>query len=68
MERAVSLLEPLKEASNKITRLYEELGWQAKSAADNQAALGLYHRYCAPINCMRCAIGNKIMKQNSSIA
>jgi hypothetical protein len=68
MERAVSLLETLKEASNKFTRLYEELGWQAKSAADNQAALGLYHQYCAPVRCMRCAIGNKIMKQNSSAA
>lgn len=68
MERAVSLLEQLKEASNQITRLYEELGWQARSAADNQAALGLYHLYCAPVNCLHCAIGNKIMKQNSPAA
>ena len=65
IEKAISLLEQLKEGSNKITRYYEALGWQARSAADNQAALGLYKHYCAPVNCMRCAIGNKIMKQNS---
>ena len=68
IERAISLLEQLREGSNKITRLYEDLGWQAKSAADNQAALGLYKHYCAPVNCMRCAIGHKIMKQNSFAA
>ncbi|GAA4440299.1 DUF2851 family protein [Pontibacter saemangeumensis] len=66
IEKAVSLLEQLREGSNKITRFYQELGWQARSAADNQAALGLYKKYCAPVNCMRCAIGHKIMKQNSS--
>nr|WP_262918123.1 DUF2851 family protein [Pontibacter sp. E15-1] len=68
IEKAVSLLEKLKEGSNKITRLYEELGWQSKSAADNQAALGLYKRYCAPVHCMRCAVGNKIMRQNRPTA
>ncbi|MFD3000833.1 DUF2851 family protein [Pontibacter toksunensis] len=68
LEKAVSLLEELKEESNRITRHYEELGWQAKSAADNQAALSLYKRYCGPVNCMQCAIGNKVMKQSSSAA
>lgn len=64
LDKAVNLLEKVKEASNRITRQYEELGWKAASAADNQAALGLYKRYCQPVNCLRCAIGNKIMKQN----
>lgn len=65
-EKAITLLEQLKEESNKYTRLYEELGWQAKSAADNQAALGLFRFYCEPVNCMQCGIGNKIMKQRAS--
>ncbi|WP_299703807.1 DUF2851 family protein [uncultured Pontibacter sp.] len=64
LDKAVDLLEKVKEASNRITRQYEELGWKAASAADNQAALGLYKRYCQPVNCLHCAIGNKIMKQN----
>lgn len=64
LDKAVELLEKVKEDSNRITRQYEELGWKAASAADNQAALGLYKRYCQPVNCLRCAIGNKIMKQN----
>lgn len=66
LEKAINLLEQLKEESNKYTRLYEELGWRAKSASDNQAALGLYKRYCHPVNCMRCAVGNKIMKQHKA--
>ncbi|MCC9167172.1 DUF2851 family protein [Pontibacter harenae] len=64
LEKAIALLEKVKEASNSITRHYEELGWQAKTAADNQAALGLYKLYCGPVNCLRCAIGNKILKQS----
>jgi hypothetical protein len=64
LDKAVDLLEKVKEAGNRITRQYEELGWKAASAADNQAALGLYKRYCQPVNCLRCGIGNKIMKQN----
>lgn len=64
LDKAVNLLEKVKEASNKVTRQYEELGWKATSAADNQAALGLYKIYCQPVNCLRCAIGNKIMKQD----
>ncbi|WP_018477271.1 DUF2851 family protein [Pontibacter roseus] len=68
LDKAVELLEKLKEASNRVTRQYEELGWKAASAADNQAALGLYQRYCQPVNCLRCAIGNKIMKQNTPTA
>ena len=65
LDKAVELLEKVKEASNRFTRQYEELGWKAASAADNQAALGLYKQYCQPVNCLRCAIGNKIMKQNT---
>ncbi|GAB3829490.1 DUF2851 family protein [Pontibacter rugosus] len=63
LDKAINVLEQLREDSNKYTRFYEELGWRAKTAADNQAALSLYKRYCHPVNCMRCAIGNKIMKQ-----
>ncbi|MBF9252434.1 DUF2851 family protein [Pontibacter sp. 172403-2] len=68
LDKAVSLLELVKEETNKVTRLYEELGWKTKNAAGSQAALGLYKYYCQPVNCMRCAIGNKIMKQNSATA
>ncbi|MBC5775197.1 DUF2851 family protein [Pontibacter sp. KCTC 32443] len=64
LEKAIELLEKVKEALNKITRLYEELGWKATSAADNQAALSLYQNYCQPVNCLQCAVGNKILKQN----
>lgn len=64
LDKAISLLEQVGEQSNKITRLYGELGWKAKTAADNQAALGLYKNYCQLVNCMHCAVGNKIMKQN----
>jgi len=64
LEKAIEMLEKVKEASNKITRLYEELGWKARTAADNQAALSLYKNYCQPVNCLQCAVGNKILKQN----
>ncbi|MHA6248901.1 DUF2851 family protein [Pontibacter sp. CAU 1760] len=68
LEKALTLLEQLKEACNTYTRLYEDLGWAIRSAADSQATLSLYVRYCNPVNCMRCAIGNKIMKQSTFVA
>ncbi|WP_439881706.1 DUF2851 family protein [Pontibacter sp. MBLB2868] len=68
LDKAIDVLEQLREESNQYTRKYEDLGWRAKSAADNQAALGLYKLYCAPVNCMHCGVGNKIMKQNSPAA
>ncbi|WP_187262741.1 DUF2851 family protein [Pontibacter beigongshangensis] len=68
LEKAVYLLEKVKEASNRITRQYEELGWKAVSAADNQAAIGLFQRYCQPLHCLRCAIGHKILKQSPATA
>ncbi len=65
LEKAFTLLEKVREASNSTTRLYEELGWKARSAADNQAALGLFKLYCAPVNCLHCAVGDKIIRQNN---
>ncbi|MFD2513622.1 DUF2851 family protein [Pontibacter locisalis] len=68
LEKAITLLELVKEESNQYTRKYEELGWKLKSAADNQAALGLYKLYCAPVNCLHCGVGNKLMKQKTGSA
>ncbi|WP_242916676.1 DUF2851 family protein [Pontibacter liquoris] len=67
-DKAINLLERVREESNKITRLYGELGWQARNAADNQAALGLFKQYCQPVNCLHCAVGHKILKQNAPAA
>ncbi|GAA4304935.1 DUF2851 family protein [Nibribacter koreensis] len=63
-DKAISLLEQIPKENNKITRLYSSLGFQHKSAADSQALIGLYQRYCQPKKCLNCVVGHRLMKQH----
>jgi hypothetical protein len=65
-EKAMNLLEQLPPEHNRITRIYEDLQVENKTAADSQAFLSLHRRYCQPRQCLRCAIGNHILKNNLS--
>lgn len=61
-ESAVSLLEFLPEEKNKITRMWEELDWKPKNAAQSQAQIQLYNNYCTHKKCLSCSIGHQIIK------
>ncbi|MFC6997545.1 DUF2851 family protein [Rufibacter roseus] len=63
-DKAIELLESLGKEQNRITRLYSNLGFTHRSAADSQALIGLYHTYCTPRKCVHCAVGHRLMKQN----
>ncbi|AMM52888.1 hypothetical protein TH61_10405 [Rufibacter sp. DG15C] len=62
--KAIALLEQIPKENNKITRLYTGLGFANKSAADSQALIGLYQRYCQPKKCLNCVVGHRLMKQH----
>lgn len=61
IEKSVYILEHLPSETNNITRLWEALGVQCKTAFDSQALVHLKNNYCHEFRCMQCKIGNEIM-------
>jgi len=64
IEWAQEILQQIPAESNAITRTWEKLNWEVKTAFDSQALIGLYSNYCKPKNCLNCAVGASILKPN----
>lgn len=61
-EKALQLLETVPAEKNNITRIWEDNGWQATTAAQSQALLQLYNNYCSSRRCLECAVGLNVIK------
>jgi hypothetical protein len=61
VESSVSLLSYLPAEHNQYTDLYQELGFEHRTAADSQGLLALHKGYCAPRRCLHCAIGGRLV-------
>lgn len=61
-ERALQLLSTVKSERNAILRLWTQAGWHTTTAAQSQALLQLYNRYCLQKRCIECAIGLCIIR------
>ncbi len=62
-EQALNLLEAVPPEKNNIITIWHEHGWHAVNAAQTQALLQLYNRYCSGRKCLNCAIGLSIIRQ-----
>lgn len=62
-EDSLSLLEQIGYEDNKTTRIFAETRFPCRSAYDSQAQLELFGQYCARKLCLRCSIGEKIIKK-----
>ena len=60
--RAINWLEDLEPEVNFISRGFAALGVETKSAFDSQALIELKTQYCDDKNCLRCAVGNMVLK------
>lgn len=56
-EKALELLTSIKPEKNSITKKWEELGMEIKTAFDSQAMIELYNQYCLKKRCLNCSIG-----------
>ncbi|MEI6310659.1 MAG: DUF2851 family protein [Bacteroidota bacterium] len=63
MDRSINILELIKAEQNKITRLYESIGFTIETALESQALLTLKNQYCETKNCLNCAIGLEILRK-----
>ena len=62
IDRGFKLLEEIKPEKNKIVRLFQDLELSVTSALDTQALIQLHSEYCNKKECLRCSIGNYLVK------
>ena len=61
-DRALEWLEILPAEENSVVSGWESLGVKPRSAFETQALLQLKSRYCAVRKCIKCHVGNKIIR------
>lgn len=61
-EKALDMLSALPPESNKVTRGWQEIGFENSTAYDSQSLLGLQQLYCEKRRCLECSIGQKIIR------
>jgi hypothetical protein len=61
VESSVALLSALPAEHNQFTDLYQELGFEHRTAADSQGLLALHKGYCQPRRCLHCTIGARLV-------
>lgn len=61
-EKAISLLEQCDFENHRITRTWQELGWEVHAASCSQGLLQLKKYYCDTKNCVNCGIGQFLLK------
>ena len=61
-EKSIKWLEEIAPEKNAITKGFENLGYANKSAFDSQAFIELKNRYCNEKLCLKCAIGNSLLR------
>jgi hypothetical protein len=61
-QKALQWLEETLPESNSITKRFQELKIENKTAFDSQALIELKNEYCNKKRCLECSIGNAILK------
>ena len=64
--KALQWMEELSAEKNAITKGFQSMGIQNKSAYDSQALIQLKNEYCNYKHCLQCAVGNHLMKANGA--
>lgn len=65
IQKAIEFATLLPPEKNSITRSFQKLGIENKSAAGSQALIELKTQYCDKRRCLDCAIGNIILKRKN---
>ena len=61
-ENALGLLERVPYEVNKVTRLFMDSAFPCRSAYDSQAQIELMGQFCTQKRCLKCSIGEKIVR------
>ena len=66
-EKALHILEGLPAEKNRVTQFWGELDMVAEHAAESQALLHLKKHFCDRKQCLRCAVGNHVLKNSGKL-
>ncbi len=61
-EKAISILEQMPAEKNNIISRWSRVGVESNSAYESQALLQLKNNYCSHKQCLKCYIGNRLLK------
>jgi len=61
-DKALKWLEKTAAESNSITKGFQKLGIENKTAFDSQGLIELKNEYCGKKRCLECGVGNAILK------
>lgn len=64
LEDALELLERVGYEDNSVTRIFSDSSFPCGSAYDSQAQIELMNHYCSKKQCLRCAIGEKVVRKS----
>lgn len=64
-EDALALLERVPYEDNKTTRLFVGSAFPCRSAYDSQAQIELMEYFCTQKRCLKCSIGEKIVRERA---
>lgn len=64
-ENALALLERVPYEDNKTTRLFVGSAFPCRSAYDSQAQIELMEYFCTQKRCLKCSIGEKIVRERA---
>ena len=64
-DKALQWLEDIKAEKNSITKGFESLLVENKTAFDSQALIQLKNEYCNKKRCLDCSIGNKLLRKTA---
>ena len=62
-DQAIALLEQIAAEKNNITGIFTAAGIPVRSAFASQALIQMKNKYCDQKRCLRCAVGNNILKR-----
>ncbi|MCF2519012.1 DUF2851 family protein [Dyadobacter sp. CY351] len=65
LEKAIYWLSEIGAEKNRITREWEILGMNVKTAADSQALIEWYNNYCTFRKCLECTVGATLVRSVS---
>ncbi len=68
VDRAVHILQSIPTEKNRITRLWQNLGYASNTAFDSQGLIELYTNYCQRRECLNCSIGSSLLRPNVEIS
>ena len=61
-QRAMNLLISLPKENNRVSRLWQKVGWRVANAFDSQGLHELYDQYCMKRRCLDCIIGHQLLR------